>query len=74
MNMILDRIRKEQFILSQHPIFAKPTIQNIDELRTFMESHVYAVWDFMSLLKTLQHTLAPTTVDRKSTRLNSSHT
>ena len=62
MNMILDRIRKEQFVLSQHPIFAQPTIQNVEELRVFMESHVYAVWDFMSLLKTLQNTLAPTTV------------
>lgn len=72
MNMILDRIRKEQYVLGQHPIFAQPTIQNIEELRTFMESHVYAVWDFMSLLKTLQNTLAPTTVPWVPTTYNRS--
>jgi hypothetical protein len=38
-----------------HPVYA--LIGDVVSLRIFMASHVYAVWDFMSVLKTLQHRL-----------------
>jgi pyrroloquinoline quinone (PQQ) biosynthesis protein C len=38
--------------LAAHPIYA--SVKSECDLRIFLESHVYAVWDFMSLLKSLQ--------------------
>lgn len=43
--------------LNQHPLYE--ALETKDHLRTFMQHHVYAVWDFMSLIKALQRHLAP---------------
>ncbi|MCG2610072.1 DUF3050 domain-containing protein [Flavobacterium sp. SM15] len=49
--------QKEQLL--NHPLYKQ--IQTVDDLRHFLEGHVYAVWDFMSLLKALQMKLTCTT-------------
>lgn len=44
--------------LLEHGLYSK--IKTIDDLHCFLENHVYAVWDFMSLLKALQNSLTCT--------------
>jgi hypothetical protein len=46
--------------LNQHPIYSE--LKDIEDLRVFMTHHAFSVWDFMSLIKYLQSTLAPTEV------------
>ena len=43
--------------LDGHPIYA--AVESLDDLRVFMQHHVHSVWDFMSLIKYLQHNVAP---------------
>lgn len=52
-------IQPQKDILLQHPLYEK--VKTMDDLRQFLECHVYAVWDFMSLLKALQNKLTCTT-------------
>jgi hypothetical protein len=46
--------------LLQHPLYGK--LVEPSHLRLFLEHHVFAVWDFMSLLKVLQRELCGTAI------------
>ena len=49
LNSELSSYREE---LESHKIYQK--FKSVSDIRTFMEIHVFAVWDFMSILKALQ--------------------
>jgi hypothetical protein len=51
---------KEAVNLARHGVISHPLYGRLDDLtavQTFMRHHVFAVWDFMSLLKSLQRNL-----------------
>ena len=52
-------IQLQKEALLNHSLYKK--VQTIEDLHFFLENHVYAVWDFMSLLKALQSKLTCTT-------------
>ena len=56
-NKTIEPLRQE---IINHKVYS--AIKDVDDLKVFMEYHVYAVWDFMSLLKTLQNNLTCTSV------------
>jgi pyrroloquinoline quinone (PQQ) biosynthesis protein C len=63
MNKFIEQLKKEiapvREQLVVHPLYAN--MQNLQQLQHFTQWHVFAVWDFMSLLKSLQQQLTCTT-------------
>ena len=49
---IQDKINDQREKLLKHKLYSN--IETIKDLQIFTENHIYAVWDFMSLLKALQ--------------------
>jgi hypothetical protein len=57
---IQDNIEPLRQEIINHKVYG--VMNSVEDLRVFMEYHVYAVWDFMSLLKALQINLTCTTI------------
>ena len=57
---INSEIKELKHQLYKHPVYE--ALENLEDLKTFMQHHIYSVWDFMSLVKYLQNSFAPTTL------------
>jgi Protein of unknown function (DUF3050) len=58
-SIINQSLENQKQQLLQHSLYEK--VKSVEDLHTFLENHVFAVWDFMSLLKALQNKLTCTT-------------
>ena len=55
LNQLTRHLQQQQAQLANHPVYAR--VKTAEDLRRFMETHVFAVWDFMCLVKALQRQL-----------------
>ena len=62
--MRINQLEKELTLLraklNNHKLYS--ALESIEDVKVFMEQHVFAVWDFMSLLKALQNNLTTTSL------------
>ena len=54
------KIESDRIKLLSHPVYTK--IKDLKDLQKFTQIHVFAVWDFMSLLKSLQNCLTSVSI------------
>jgi len=60
LNKLITHLKPLYHVLTTHPLYK--SIDTIQDMHIFMEAHVFAVWDFMSLLKVLQNKLTCTRI------------
>lgn len=58
--MYQELLEQKKLQLFNHPLFTETT--SLNKLQHFMENHVFAVWDFMTLTKRLQQDLTCTQI------------
>ena len=58
--LIFKRLKEQQHSLQNHRVFG--LLKTVEDLQLFMSWHVFAVWDFMSLVKRLQRELTVVTI------------
>ena len=57
---ISDDLSDLRNMLKSHDLYK--SLHSLEDVKIFMENHIFAVWDFMSLLKSLQNQLTCTSV------------